>query len=74
MDETIRAVVTIATAIIGLAVLAVLVSSRANTVGVIAASGQAFGGSLLAAEAPVLGSGSSYGGYGHPFSDTVPLY
>jgi hypothetical protein len=74
MDETIRAVVTIATAIIGLAVLAVLVSSNANTVGVIAASGQAFGGSLLAAEAPVLGSGSANGGYGHPFSETIPMY
>jgi PRD1 phage membrane DNA delivery len=74
MDETIRAVVTIATAIIGLAVLSVLVSSRANTVGVIAASGRAFGGSLLAAEAPVLGSASSYGGYGAPFNETVPLY
>jgi hypothetical protein len=74
MDETIRAVVTIATAIVGLAVLAVLVSSRANTSGVIQATGQAFGGSLVAAEAPVLGSASSYGGFGHPFSETVPLY
>lgn len=73
MDETIRAVVTIATAIVGLAVLAVLVSSNANTVGVIAASGRAFSGSLLAAEAPVLG-GSSYGSSFHPFGETIPLY
>jgi hypothetical protein len=74
MDETIRAVVTIATAIVGLAILAVLVSSRANTAGVIQAAGQAFGGSLVAAEAPVLGHVGSYGGYGHPFGETVPLY
>jgi hypothetical protein len=74
MDETIKAVVTIATAIVGLAVLAVLVSSRANTAGVIAASGQAFGGSLLAAEAPVLGNSSALGGFGHPFNETIPIY
>ena len=74
MDETIRAVVTIATAIVGLAVLSVLVSSRANTAGVIQSAGSAFGGSLLAAEAPVLGAGSVNGGFGHPFGETIPLY
>lgn len=74
MDETIRAVVTIATAIVGLAVLSVLVSSRANTAGVIGAAGRAFSGSLVAAEGPVLGNASAYGGYGHPFGETIPLY
>jgi len=68
MDETLKAVVTIATAIVGLAVLAVLVSGRANTAGVIRSLGGAFSQSLVAAEAPVLGHGSS------PFSETVPIY
>jgi hypothetical protein len=73
-DETIRAVVTIATAIVGLAVLSVLVGSRSQTSNVLRAAGGAFSQSLTAAEAPVLGSGSAYGGYGAPFGETIPIY
>lgn len=47
----------IATGIIGVAILAVLVSRNANTAGVLTASGSAFAGALSAAEAPVTGSG-----------------
>jgi len=73
-DETIRAVVTIATAIVGLAVLAVLVGSRSQTANVLQSAGGAFSQSLVAAEGPVLGFSSSYGGFGHPFSESVPIF
>ena len=43
----------IAVAIIGVAILAVLVSKNANTVGVIGSLGNAFSGSLRAALTPV---------------------
>ena len=74
MDEMIKAAVTIATAIIGLAILAVLVSSRGQTPAVIQSLGGAFSQSLTAAEAPVLGSSGAYGGYGHTFGETLPIY
>lgn len=54
MDSLIESVVTIALAIVGVAMLAVLVSSRAQTANVIQAAGGAFGESLQSAEAPVL--------------------
>lgn len=47
-------IVTIATAIVGVAILAVLVSRRANTANVIKAGGDAFSGALRAATGPVL--------------------
>lgn len=47
--------------IIGVAVLAVIVSRNANTVGVIKAAGDAFSGALSAATAPVTGRGFSAG-------------
>jgi hypothetical protein len=75
MNSGIEAVVTIATAIIGVAILAVLVSQKSNTTGVIQAFGSAFVNSLGVAEAPVTGASyqinSSYpqsnnGGFGLP--------
>ena len=59
--ETIDAIVSIVTAIVGLAILSVLVSKNANTAGVISASAQGLGTALSAAEAPVTG-GSGLGG------------
>lgn len=56
-DQLISSVVTVATAIVGLAIIAVLVSKNANTSQVVTASGNAFSSSLLAAEAPVVGTG-----------------
>jgi hypothetical protein len=47
----------IATAIIGLATLAVLVSRNANTTGVISTAGEAFTRSIGAAVSPVTGQG-----------------
>jgi hypothetical protein len=55
-DQLINGIVTVATAIVGVAILAVLVSRNAQTPAVINAGGSAFANSLLAAEAPVTGS------------------
>lgn len=48
-------VVTIATAIIGVAIVAVLVSRNSNTANVISAAGAAFSGALGVAVSPVTG-------------------
>lgn len=56
MNNITEAVVTVFTAIIGVAILAVLVSPKANTANVIHATGSAFGNSLAVAEAPVTGA------------------
>lgn len=50
-----------ATAIVGVAILAVLVSKNAQTPAVISSAGKAFGGVLSAAVSPVTG-GSGFGG------------
>jgi hypothetical protein len=54
-------IVTVLTAIVGVAILAVLVSSRSQTPAVIKSFGDAFSGSLRAATGPVSG------GYGTQF-------
>lgn len=54
-DRLISSLATIATGIIGLAIIAVLVSRNAKTSQVIGAGGSAFSGALEAAEAPVSG-------------------
>jgi PRD1 phage membrane DNA delivery len=46
----------IALAIVGVAIIAVLVSQRANTAGVFQAAGSAFSNALGVAEAPVTGA------------------
>ncbi len=56
MNELLKSIVTIATAIIGIAILAVLVSPSAQTTNVVGALGQAFTQSITAAEAPVEGN------------------
>jgi hypothetical protein len=61
MNELTNALVAVGTAIVGLAIIAVLVSRNANTVGVIQAGTGGFATDLSAAEAPVTGSGG-YGG------------
>ena len=61
MDSLVESVVTIALAIVGVAMLAVLVSGRAQTANVISASGGAFSESLQAAEAPVLSGAEAPG-------------
>jgi hypothetical protein len=58
MDRITEAVVTILTAIVGVSILAVLVSQRSNTAGVLTAAGSAFSGMLGTAVSPVTGSSS----------------
>lgn len=74
MNSITEAIVTIATAIIGVAILAVLVSQRSNTAKVIGAAGDAFSRSIGAAVSPVTG-GSSGGGFsGMPTLPTFGAY
>jgi hypothetical protein len=61
-------VATIAVAIIGVATLAVLVSKKANTSGVISSAGNAFTSALAVAVSPVTGGGGLGGvGFTPPF-------
>jgi hypothetical protein len=64
-DNIVAGVVTIATAIIGVAIIAVLVSRNANTTGVLQSGGQAFGSVLAVAESPVTGSSGNSTGFGN---------
>lgn len=61
MSELTQAVVSIALAIVGVALLATLVSRNANTVGVIRAGGQAFSGGLGVALSPITGGNGMFG-------------
>lgn len=56
MDKITEAIVTIAMGIIAVAVIATLVSKKANTPAVIQATASGFGNSLAVAESPVTGS------------------
>lgn len=60
-EQLFTSLVSIATAIVGVAIIAVLVSKNANTAGVINAAGQAFGFDLGVAVSPVTG-GSAFSG------------
>lgn len=69
MNQLTESVVTILTAIVGVAILSVLVSQRSNTAGVFSAAGSAFANALSAATGPVTGAvtapnvgGNSLGG------------
>lgn len=59
MKDAFEPIVTIAVAIVGVAILAVLVSQKSNTAGVLAAAGSAFANSLSAATGPVTGSAAA---------------
>lgn len=63
-DNIISSVVTVATAIIGLAILAVLVSKNANTANVIGAAGRALSSNIGAAVSPITGGGFGFSGGG----------
>lgn len=70
MNNILEPVVTISLAIVGLAIIAVLVSKNANTAGVLSAYGNTFGTMIGSATAPVTGqspvSGSSPFGFPQP--------
>lgn len=57
MNDVVSGVITVITGIIGVAILAVILSQKAQTVGVISAAGKAFAGSLQAATNPYSGGG-----------------
>lgn len=57
-DQLITSVTSVLIAIVGVAIIATLVSKNANTAGVIQAGGSAFSQSLGTALSPVTGSGS----------------
>lgn len=59
MDRITEAIVTIITAIVGVAILSVIVSRRSNTAGVLGAAGSAFANALSAATAPVTGAATA---------------
>lgn len=56
-DSLITSVVTVLTAIVGVAIIATLVSKNANTAGVLTAGGSAFSNALGTALSPVTGGG-----------------
>ena len=60
-SNLVTGLVTIATSIVGLAIIATLVSKNANTSGVIQSAGSALSGSIATAVSPVTG-GSGFGG------------
>lgn len=53
MDDIGKAIVGILTAVIGVAIIATLVSKKSNTAGVLTAGGNAFSGILGAALSPI---------------------
>jgi len=67
--DAVAAIVTVLTAIIGIAIVAVLVSSNAQTSGVITSAGNALSGILKTAVSPVTGGGS----FTLPSLNSLPL-
>ena len=63
-EQLVSSVTTVLLAIVGVAIIAVLVSKNANTSGVIGAGGSAFSQSLGTALSPVTGSGGQFGSFG----------
>ena len=60
-DNFINAMVAVVTSIVGLAIIAVLISRNANTAGVITSAGGALSTDIATAVSPVTGSGSGFG-------------
>jgi Flp pilus assembly pilin Flp len=64
MDKLITETFGLLAAIVGVAILAVIVSRNANTTGVLKAAGDAFSGALAAATGPVSGGSRFSAGVG----------
>jgi PRD1 phage membrane DNA delivery len=60
MNGIVEAIVTVALAVVGLAIVSVLVSGKANTAGVIQAGASGLANNLGVAESPVTGANISY--------------
>lgn len=63
-DHIVGSIVTVLTALIGVAIIAVIVSNNANTTNVISSAGNAFANDLSAALSPVTGGSGFTGGHG----------
>lgn len=61
-DKLITGIIGVLTAVIGVAIIAVLVSKNANTGSVLTSAGTSFSSIITAAVAPVSGNSSSFGG------------
>lgn len=68
MNTALEAVITIASALIGLAIIATLVSKKAQTPAVLQAAGSAFSNAMAVAESPVTGA-SYHVNLSYPGSD-----
>jgi PRD1 phage membrane DNA delivery len=71
-EQLVSSVVTVSVAIVGLAIIATLVSKNANTAQIIGAGGSSFTQALTAAVSPVTGSAGlnvagTYGSAGYMF-------
>jgi hypothetical protein len=67
-DKVITEIVTVITAIIGVAIIAVLVSRNSNTGSVLTSAGQALSSVLNTAVSPVTGSTSGLGSFSSPIN------
>lgn len=61
MNQLVNSMTVLVSAIIGVAILSVLVSRNSNTTGVIGAASQGFSSMLSAAEGPITGGGAGMG-------------
>lgn len=62
MNEMWSGVITVATAIVGIAILAVLVSKQADTANVVSSAARGFAADIEAAVSPVTGGANALGG------------
>lgn len=63
MDKALEQITVVLSGIIGVAILAVLVSRNAQTSNVITSFFKGFGGALQAAEAPIIGPSGGFTGF-----------
>lgn len=74
MNELTASVLTVATALVGVAIIAVLVSRNAQTPQVIGAAAGGFAQDIAAAVSPVTGGGGGGFGFGGFSGSGSPLY
>lgn len=67
-ESLITSAVTVTMAIVGVAIIAILLSRQSNTVGVLGGGASAVSKVLQTAEAPIIGGSLSLGGLGSGFS------
>lgn len=73
-DKVITSIVTVLTAIVGVAIVAVLVSQHSATANVISAGASGFSSILKTALTPVLGGSGSFGSLGGGGSLQLPSF